>query len=655
MSNLALIPFSTDGDDENAGHVARGLTLEFADWLRDGGADPVVLTSAQTEEDGAWRKLVSFSEELSPDAVAEYIHAIQPEGPDVEDAPEFSTVISGILEPVGGDETFGKGIRLAVTVMDLSANFSRGRFEFELMPGNFGDAATRFMNEVADAAELEVEADYNPLTRNFQAWLNLLITRALGLAADVGAIARDASGVFEPALEAMRLDSELTVARDRLGELAQVLVLERGFEPGKAISALDHAETRVGRDWRSQCVRGHLMLANQKFGPAAKAFCQVLSGRYEAPDKADRLRAALMAGKAFNLADRPVEAQRVLSLAMQEENLRVDAIVESASSSAAMGERAVAERLWRRALELEPQSVTARLQLARLYRSMGKLNETGEQYQKVLKTKGLPREVFADATEFFVINQMHSDAQTASERYVEEYPGDALGHILLASTLNSLGQHKRALKALNQAEVCAGVDEFAGLVTRQRRFAENPGVEDEFRKLAEKAIGGDAAVAEKSLRKLTNRFPDFIEGYLFLGIALRRQDKWQQARDVLENLRDESDLPGVDKELTGVYSQLNQPEKALECARRAMDATPEDASLIVNYAAALLENNKIDEALRYARRAEMHLPDDPAVKKLNELIRLKMQKRGLIRNLGAVFKEAIGEATRVVRKRRDRR
>lgn len=652
MAGFALIPFSTDSADDNAGHIARGLTLEFSDWLRDQGADPVVLTSAQTEEDGAWRKLVGFAEELTPEGVADFIHAVQPAGMDAP--PSFDIVVSGIIEPVGGDETYSKGMRLAVTVMDMAANFSRGRFEAQVMPGNFSDEITTLMREVGEAAQLDARTGYDPLTKHFQAWLNLLITRALTLAADVGAISREATGVYEPALEAMRLDAELTVARDRLGELAQMLVLERGFEPREAITALDAAETRVGRDWRSQRVRGHLMLAGQKFGPAAKAFCQVISGKFEAPEKFERMQAALLAGKAFNLAERPAEAQRVLSLAMQEEALRVEAIVESANSSAAMGEAIVAERLWRRALELEPQSVSARLQLARLYRGKGEIDKAGEQYGKLLDAKGLTRDVFADATEFFILNQKHTEALKAAERYVEEYPGDALGHVLMASTLNALGRHKRALKALEQAEVCTGVDEFAGLVTRQRRYAEHPEAESDFRDLADKSIKGDAPAAEKGLRKLTKTFPDFHEAYLFLGIAQRRQQKWEQARDTLENLRKRNDLPGIDKELTGIYSKLNQPEKALECARRAMDAAPEDATLITNYAAALLENENVDDALKYARRAQMYMPDDEPTKKLIELIRMRMSKRGLIRNMSAVFKEAIGEATRVIRNRKNK-
>src|SRR5690606_12547133 len=127
---------------------------------------------------------------------------------------------------------------------------------------------------------------------------------------------------------------------------------------------------------------------------------------------------------------------------------------------------------------------------------------------------------------------------------------------------------------------------------------------------------------------------------MFLGIALRRQQRWAEARDVLEELRTHHALPGIDKELTGIYSRLDQPDKVLECARRAIDAAPEDPTLITNYAAALLENDEVDEAMKYAQRAELMLPGDEPTQRLLELIEIKMRKRGLLRNFRAVFKDA---------------
>ncbi len=638
MSDVALIPFSTRLPEEHAAHVARGLTLDLSDWLKDRGTEPLVLTSAQTEEDGAWRKLVSFADELSPEAVQEFVTGLPREGEDP--ASDFAVAISGLLEPVAEGTALDRGLRLVVTVTDIAAGFTRGRFIAEPTQTTFQEEITRLFQQVAGALHIETTNTYEPGTRHYQVWLNLLVTRALILAAEVGAVPRDATGLYEPALEAAQLDPTCAIVRDRLGELCAALVLERGFEPKDAVGALERVMRRVGADWKSHRVRGQLMLAAGDPGQAAKSFCQIIQGRFEAPEKLERQQAALLAGKAFNLADRHLEAQRVLRVAMEAPNLKVDAIVESAASSAAMGEAAVAERLWQRALELEPQSMPARLHLARHYRAQGKLDDASSQYVSLVKQPGLPREVFADAAEFFVVNQLHENALLAAERYVDEHPGDAIAHVLLASALNASGRHKRAITALEKAELCVGVSDLNDLVVRQRRFAKHPESETRFRALAGDSVEGDAATAESGLRELLAQWPDFWEAHMFLGIALRRQQRWTEARDVLEELRKQHALPGIDKELTGIYSQLGHPDKVLECAKRAMDAAPEDPTLLTNYAAALLENDEVDEAMKYAQRAELLMPGDAPTQKLLELIEMKMRKRGLLGNFRAVFKDA---------------
>ena len=94
MASIALIPFSTRIDDELADHIARGLSLELSEWLAGAGAEPTVINTAQTEEDGAWSKLVSFNDELTPEAVSDIIFAMKGESTDTE--PEFGLVVSGV-------------------------------------------------------------------------------------------------------------------------------------------------------------------------------------------------------------------------------------------------------------------------------------------------------------------------------------------------------------------------------------------------------------------------------------------------------------------------------------------------------------------------------------------------------------------------------
>lgn len=635
---FAIVPFASRSDEDRSARIAQGLSLELAEWLRAGGAEVPLLTSAQTEEDGAWRRLVNYQEELSPAAVAELLELMRG-GEDDDSTNELRLIASGSLDVTTEGDTV-MSLAGSFTVTDAPGAFAAARIEIALQAQNFGTEVQRLFTELASAMGHQPTTPYETGTANFQAWLNLLITRALKLAADLGALERDEYDIYAPAVEAARLDPAFTSARDRLGELATVAVLERGFEPGPAADALDAVIKHTGRDWRSERVRGQLLLMADKPEQAARSFCMLIKGKFEAPTADERRHAALLAGKAFNQANRYAEAQRVLSLAMEAEHLKVDAIVEAGSSSAALGEAKVAERLWLRAIELDKHSVPARLHLAHLYRREGDAQKAAGQYEALLSAPELPREVFADAAEFFVVNRMHETACATAERYSTEYPGDAIAHVLLASSLNQLGRHKRALKALEQAELCAGVSQIEPLVARQRRFAEHPEAEAEFRRLADVALSGEAADAEKGLQGLVKSFPDFWEAHYFLGVAYRRQQKFEQALQVFEPLHEGHDLPGLDKELTVVNSALGRVEKALEHAQHAIDAAPDDPTAMTNYAAALLENNRLDEALKYAQRAAAIMPDDPVTRKLTDLLEAKFKKRGLVANFKSVWREA---------------
>jgi tetratricopeptide (TPR) repeat protein len=520
-SRFALIPFASRSDDDRSARIGQGLSLELADWLREVQEDVPLLTSAHTDEDGAWRKLVNFQDELAPSAVCEIVDIVRND--DEDGQLEDLRLVAGAVLDVTYREDSVLAVKGEITVTDVVASFNTDRIDIDLSPANFRAAVRGLFGEIAAALQIEPKAPYDARTDSFNAWLNVLITRALRLAGELGALDRDEEDLYRPAIEAAQLDPAFDAARERLGELAQVLVLERGFDPGPATLALDKVVKRVGRDWKSERVRGQLLMVADKPALAARSFCLLIKGKLEAPTREERLHAALMAGRAFNQASRHAEAQRVLGLAMQGEQYKVEAIVEAGTSSAGLGEALVAERLWLRAIELEKNSVPARLHLAHLYRRQGKPEKAAGQYEGLLSAPELPREVFADAAEFFVLNQMHETACATAERYATQYPGDAIAHVLLASSLNALGRHKRALKALDQAELCTGVGEIESLVERQRRFAEHPESEAEFRRLADEALSGDAPAAEAGLSELVRRFPEFWEVQYFLGVALRRQ------------------------------------------------------------------------------------------------------------------------------------
>jgi hypothetical protein len=71
-----------------------------------------------------------------------------------------------------------------------------------------------------------------------------------------------------------------------------------------------------------------------------------------------------------------------------------------------------------------------------------------------------------------------------------------------------------------------------------------------------------------------------------------------------------------------------------------MDAAPEDPTAMTNYAAALTENGRLEEALKYAQRAGAIMPDDPVNQRLLDLLEARFRKRSFLTNMKSVLKEA---------------
>jgi Flp pilus assembly protein TadD len=201
-----------------------------------------------------------------------------------------------------------------------------------------------------------------------------------------------------------------------------------------------------------------------------------------------------------------------------------------------------------------------------------------------------------------------------------------------------LGRHDEARKELDLAELCAGVGALKDLVTRQRRWCEDPDSEATLHRCAERVFGEAPGEVADELQALINRYPDFWEARMLLGIALRRLERWDDARRQFEAVIEERSVPAAEKELTGIYSKLGDLPKALEFAKRAYEAQPDDPEVVANYAAALLENDELTEAYKYARRAQTMAPTDEITRALIEQILARSESRGFLANIKAAAK-----------------
>ncbi|MCC6573833.1 MAG: tetratricopeptide repeat protein [Planctomycetes bacterium] len=630
---IAVIPFSTGPNESRAALTGRGLALELIEWLRGAGLETVLLTATHTDDDGGRRALVAFSEPLDAQTIADIVALDEGESDeepeDITQAPGIQTVISGSLRltPVG--------LAATVEITDTVAVYSKGSVEGELVPGNFFEAVQKFFNDIAQQAGLDKIEPYDPGTKIYKAWEHMLLTRAYKLAAELGVLDPEIPQPYKEPLAGIKLDPAYKTIRDRAGELALTLVIERGFDAHQGLKAMDEITRATGHDWKSWRVRAQLLSAAGKHAESARTFVRLVKGDNQAPEKSAQYQAALDAGREFNAAGKHDDAVRLLQRAMESRELKVDAIVESGSAYAGLNAEVVAERLWQRALELDSGAVAARLNLAHHYRNKDDTERAAKEYAKLLEVEGLPRDMLAEAAEFFFSHQLYDTAVAAADQFAREYPGDPIAHVLKASAFNALGRHPEAINELNQAELCAGVSALKDIVTRQRRYAEHPDSEKRLRELADFVFGEEVGKAEEGLRTLVKDYPDFWEASMLLGITLRRQERWEDARVAFEQARTGRDVPGADKELTGIYSKLGQPEKALECAKRAFDSTPDDAEIVANYAAALLESGEMAEAYKHAKRAEELDPEDAVTRKLLDIIESKYLKRGFVGSVAA--------------------
>jgi tetratricopeptide (TPR) repeat protein len=617
---IALLPCSTPEGEPRAALAARGLALELCEFLKPGG-EVVLLTGTMMDDDGRKRDLVSFNEPLDAEAVSEIVRL-------ADDLEGVSCVISGSLS------LYADSLSVTLVVLDEAGGFSRGEASCTARQGALARELGPMFAETAKLAGVNLAADYQPGTENLEAWLGLLETRAHKLACELGALDTGARP-YEPALRALKLDRAFTRARDRLGELCLACVIERGMKPEPALEALDTAVRIAGNDWLSVRARAHLCSAMGRHEEAGRLFARLVKSDTQAPDNEDRWRAALNSGRAFNLARLHEAATRMLRIAMEFAPQKAEAVLECARASLGLGENAVAERLLRRAVDLNPKLTVARLHLANLFSRTNRPGEACDQYLAMLAEPELAREIYIEAAEFMHGHGLNDTFERVARRFAQDHATEPLAHLLLATALNAQGRHEDARRALDQAELCTGVDQHRDILQRQRRHAEHPEIEARLKQAAELALGDDPKAGEARFAELLKDHPDFWEVRLLRGIVLTRLDRMAEARSELESVRAGRVSVEAEKQLTLVYARQGETVLALDAARRAYAAAPDDAVTASNLAAALMDSNELAEATKYARIAMTLSPGDETCRQLLEQIESRYSRRGLLGNLVA--------------------
>lgn len=105
---------------------------------------------------------------------------------------------------------------------------------------------------------------------------------------------------------------------------------------------------------------------------------------------------------------------------------------------------------------------------------------------------------------------------------------------------------------------------------------EGMGLLDQGRRLLEER---NPAAAEKVFRELASRSPEDSRASYYLGIALARQDRNEEAIEALENARSHAKHPNpsIFYELGTAYSRLERWQEAEEMLKQATDLAPAEA------------------------------------------------------------------------------
>lgn len=223
---------------------------------------------------------------------------------------------------------------------------------------------------------------------------------------------------------------------------------------------------------------------------------------------------------------------------------------------------------------------------------------------------------------------------------VERAPQDPWANLVLARSLVVLGDRRAAARRLSRVEELAPASSLAAEAQRGRLALEEPQAATEIDavlRAAYQAPAQDLDTIAARARKLAGIHPAW-PAHFAAGIAERRLDRWRPARDAFEQAITLS--PGctpAHMEIVGAYVALDEPERALEHARRACELDGETARTLAVLATALLSAGKREEAGSAIDRALALDATDEANRALAERIRTGRARTSTLTRLRDIF------------------
>ncbi|MGD0192515.1 MAG: tetratricopeptide repeat protein [Rhizomicrobium sp.] len=173
-------------------------------------------------------------------------------------------------------------------------------------------------------------------------------------------------------------------------------------------------------------------------------------------------------------------------------------------------------------------------------------------------------------------------------------------------------------KSLLQQAVASGRQDTARAIAGhiETHFAADPELVKSAARVSHNT--GDLGAAERMCREALLSEPNNVELLTRLGFILSRQEKREEAADLLAKaIEIDPKNERVLEKLTNISLRLKRPEDALKYARRFAHVAPDNARAHFAFASALRQNKRLGKALEHIQRA---VELDPSNEKYAQLL-----------------------------------
>lgn len=263
--------------------------------------------------------------------------------------------------------------------------------------------------------------------------------------------AKEARAIFSRALE---VDERCTAARYGLGQVAlserdypaAVKFLERALLEAPGANRIHYA---LGMAYRgmgeTEKAREHL----QKQGPVGVTVADPLADELKETVRGERLH--LLRGRAAFNVRRFAEASAAFKKAVEANPVSVTARINLGSSLAEMGDEGAAVEQFKEAVRLEPENPTAHFNLGLLLSKRNEREDAARSFRAVLKSNPKDAQARSLLARELLLMGKTEEATTELARLVEASPDDESLLLDYVKLLMAGGEFARALEVLERA------------------------------------------------------------------------------------------------------------------------------------------------------------------------------------------------------------